>query len=64
MKKLASEERLEEWISWSWKQQCASLPKYLGLVLFEKQFEAVKVFMEGTDTFVALPTGYGKSKCH
>ena len=26
-----------------------------------KQFEAVFSFMSGTDTFVSLPTGYGKS---
>ena len=28
--------------------------KDLGVVLFGKQFEAVKAFMEGKDTFVAL----------
>ena len=26
-----------------------------------KQLEAVKSFVSGKDTFVALPTGYGKS---
>jgi len=26
-----------------------------------KQEEALKVFISGKDTFVALPTGYGKS---
>ena len=26
-----------------------------------KQLEAVKSFVSGQDTFVALPTGYGKS---
>ena len=34
----------------------------LGIAfLKEKQLEAVKTFVEGKDTFVALPTGYGKS---
>ena len=35
--------------------------KDLGVVLFEKQFKAMKLFMEDKDMFVALPTGYGKS---
>ena len=26
-----------------------------------KQLEAIRTFMSGRDTFVALPTGYGKS---
>ena len=26
-----------------------------------KQFEAIMTFMSGKDTFVSLPTGYGKS---
>jgi len=26
-----------------------------------KQLEAIKAFVSGKDTFVALPTGYGKS---
>jgi len=29
--------------------------------LKEKQVEAISVFLQGNDTFVALPTGYGKS---
>ena len=29
--------------------------------LKEKQLEAVMAFMSGSDTFVSLPTGYGKS---
>ena len=33
----------------------------LGKVLKEKQLEAISSFVEGRDTFVALPTGYGKS---
>ena len=35
--------------------------KDLGVVLFEKQLKAMKAFMEDKDTFVTLPTGYGKS---
>ena len=31
------------------------------VVLKEKQQEAVEAFMKGNDTFVSLPTGYGKS---
>ena len=29
--------------------------------LKQKQLEALRVFISGHDTFVALPTGYGKS---
>jgi len=29
--------------------------------LKEKQTEAIQAFISGKDTFVALPTGYGKS---
>ena len=32
-----------------------------GLVLKEKQFEAMAEFVKGHDVFVSLPTGYGKS---
>ena len=32
-----------------------------GYSLKPKQFEAVLTFMSGKDTFVSLPTGYGKS---
>ena len=32
-----------------------------GLVLKEKQFEAMTAFVKGNDVFVSLPTGYGKS---
>lgn len=36
--------------------------KQLGLEkLKEKQLEAVSSFVRGHDTFVSLPTGYGKS---
>ena len=28
---------------------------------YEKQQEAVTLFIQGNDTFVSLPTGYGKS---
>ncbi len=33
----------------------------LGLVLKDKQTEAITAFVQGHDTFVSLPTGYGKS---
>ena len=32
-----------------------------GLVLKEKQLEAMTAFVKGNDVFVSLPTGYGKS---
>ena len=36
--------------------------KVMGIAeLKEKQKEAVSTFLQGRDTFVALPTGYGKS---
>jgi len=34
------------------------------LPLKSKQFEAVVSFMSGSDTFVSLPTGYGKSEIY
>ena len=30
-------------------------------LLKEKQLKAVSMFLQGNDTFVLLPTGYGKS---
>ena len=30
----------------------------------EKQGEALSTFVSGKDTFVCLPTGYGKSMCY
>jgi len=34
----------------------------LGIKQFEqKQVEAIESFLSGKDTFVSLPTGYGKS---
>ena len=32
--------------------------------LKDKQREAVKAFVSGKDTFVSLPTGYGKALCY
>ena len=32
--------------------------------LKEKQKEALTAFVRGSDTFVSLPTGYGKSLCY
>ena len=39
----------------------ATAAKDYDVVLKDKQKEAVEVFMKGNDTFVSLPTGYGKS---
>ena len=33
----------------------------LGLVLKDKQVEAIQKFCQGLDVFVSLPTGFGKS---
>ena len=33
----------------------------LGLELKDKQVEAIERFCEGSDVFVSLPTGFGKS---
>ena len=33
----------------------------LGLQLKDKQVEAIQKFCEGSDVFVSLPTGFGKS---
>ena len=41
-------------------RECASKID-MQLKLKDKQVEAVCAFVEGKDTFVALPTGYGKS---
>ena len=36
--------------------------KILGIKQFkQKQVEAIETFLSGKDTFVCLPTGYGKS---
>ena len=35
--------------------------KQLGFEKLEKQLKAVSSFVQGHDTFVSLPTGYGKS---
>ena len=36
--------------------------KILGIKQFkQKQVEAIESFLSGKDTFVSLPTGYGKS---
>ena len=39
----------------------APLKHCWGIPLKPKQLEAVSTFMAGNDTFVSLPTGYGKS---
>ena len=40
----------------------ADVAGLLGLVSFkDKQDEALRAFLSGRDTFVSLPTGYGKS---
>ena len=33
----------------------------LGLLLKDKQVEAIQKFCQGLDVFVSLPTGFGKS---
>ena len=40
-------------------RDCGSRLGYTGLK--SKQIEAITEFVKGKDTFVALPTGYGKS---
>ena len=35
--------------------------KELGYEVYPKQLEAITAFVRGRDTFVSLPTGYGKS---
>ena len=35
--------------------------KDIGLVFKDMQYEAIKSFCQGHDSFVSLPTGYGKS---
>ena len=38
-----------------------SASELLGFTLRDKQTEAVTAFVTGHDTFVSLPTGFGKS---
>ncbi len=42
----------------------AESARVFGLTLKEKQLEAIILFVSGRDTFVSLPTGYGKSICY
>uniref|UniRef100_A0A1X7T261 DNA 3'-5' helicase n=1 Tax=Amphimedon queenslandica TaxID=400682 RepID=A0A1X7T261_AMPQE len=37
---------------------------YFGITFKEKQRQAIKYFLSGKDTFVILPTGFGKSLCY
>ena len=39
----------------------SSVAASFGYILKDKQLEAITQFISGNDTFVALPTGYGKS---
>ena len=37
---------------------------YFGVNFKEEQRQAIKYFLSGKDTFVILPTGFGKSLCY
>uniref|UniRef100_A0A1X7UR90 DNA 3'-5' helicase n=1 Tax=Amphimedon queenslandica TaxID=400682 RepID=A0A1X7UR90_AMPQE len=37
---------------------------YFGITFKEEQQQAIKYFLSGKDTFVILPTGFGKSLCY
>ena len=39
----------------------AEVSRHFEVVLKDKQVEAIETFVNGSDMFVALPTGYGKS---
>ena len=39
----------------------AEVSRHFEVVLKDKQVEAIETFVNGSDVFVALPTGYGKS---
>ena len=39
----------------------ADVSRHFEVVLKDKQVEAIETFVNGSDVFVALPTGYGKS---
>ena len=39
----------------------AAAAERISVVFKDKQLEALLAFMSGKDTFVSLPTGYGKS---
>ena len=39
----------------------AEVSRRFEVVLKDKQVEAIEMFINGSDVFVALPTGYGKS---
>jgi superfamily II DNA helicase RecQ len=42
----------------------SSIKAKYGFHFKEKQLSAIKSIVEGNDTFVVLPTGYGKSKIY
>jgi superfamily II DNA helicase RecQ len=42
----------------------SSIEAKYGFHFKEKQLSAIKSIVEGNDTFVVLPTGYGKSKIY
>ncbi len=42
----------------------AESARVFGLTLKKKQLEAIISFVSGRDTFMSLPTGYGKSICY
>ena len=42
----------------------ATIESRYGFVFKSKQVESIKSIVSGNDTFIVLPTGYGKSKIY
>ena len=47
--------------SMSVDEAITEVSKEIRVVFKEKQYSAIKSFCQGNDSFVSLPTGYGKS---
>ena len=43
------------------REAISEVSQQFGIFLKEKQFEAIYEFCSGSDVFVSLPTGFGKS---